>query len=81
MGEGFGDKRLESVEDEISWRGGRCKNGWTKLPLKFWNEEIAGLTEKFCDLESLADVKQVENFIDSMQTYRDRPRIYTKVSA
>ena len=58
------------------------ENGWPKLPLEIRNEEIVGIKEDFCrEVEALADINQVENFIDNMPAYHDESRIYAKVSA
>ena len=56
-------------------------NGWPKLPFEIRNEEIVGLTGDFSrEVEALAEINQVEDFIDNMPTYPDESRIFTKVS-
>ena len=58
------------------------ENGWPKSPLEIRNEELVGIKEDFCkEVEALADINQVENFIDNMPAYHDESRRYAKVSA
>ena len=58
------------------------ENGWPKLPLEIRNEEIVGIKEDFCrEVESLADLNQVEGFVENMSVYHGESRIYAKVSA
>ena len=52
------------------------------MPLDIRNEEIVGIKEDFCkEVEPLADLNQVECFIDNMPAYHDESRIHAKVSA
>ena len=56
--------RAKLVEEERESIVG--ENGWPKLPLEIRNEEIVGIKEDFCrEVESLADLNQVEGFFDN----------------
>ena len=60
------------LKTKLIWEGRwsiSVENDWTKSPLEIRNEEKVGLTKEFCRKEeSLADVKQVESFINKKVT-------------
>ena len=66
------------LKTKLIWEGRwsiSVENDWTKSPLEIRNEEKVGLTKEFCRKEeSLADVKQVESFINNITAYREAMR-------
>ena len=63
------------MKTKLIWEGRwsiSVENYWKKSPLEIRNEEKVGLTKEFCsEDETLADVKQVESFINNITAYRE----------
>ena len=73
--EGSGMNSWHHLNARLIWEGRwsiSVENDWTKSPLEIRNEEKVGLTKEFCrKKQSLADVKQVESFINNITAYRE----------